>query len=187
MWYFLTGSLAKPANLRSLLKLDQDPDLRPAVVEDVCNMQVRHCNALTEACREPMWTPAEQVRGVAYLVKNAKEEQAMRLFKTDFFAALRCKIKLVHSNGDGYEEEINGLVFILMGSWSTLQNMSMPAISMHPGAVGSNREAQFNWVPVDEDKKGRASSIVLSVPGVAKAADEYLLRFASVPSRYQSI
>jgi hypothetical protein len=46
--YLLTGSLAKAANLRSLLKLDHEPHLQPAVAERVCNMQLRHCNALID-------------------------------------------------------------------------------------------------------------------------------------------
>jgi hypothetical protein len=35
-------------------------------------MQLRHCNALTGACREPVWTPTPETRGFADLVENAE-------------------------------------------------------------------------------------------------------------------
>jgi hypothetical protein len=183
VWYFLTGSLAKAANLRSLLRLDQDPDLRIATVEDVCHIKLGKFNALTESYRDPMWTSTEETQGVAYPVKNEKEEQAMRLFKTDFFAALRCKIKLRSPDGHGYESEINGLTLILLGSWPTLQKMALPSISMYSGAVGSKRAAQFNCVPIDEKKKGRASSITHSAYETKALADDNKSRSLSLKRR----
>lgn len=187
VWYFLTGSLAKHSNLKSLLRLDQDPDFRPATVEGVSHMQLRKFNALTESRREPLWTPTGEAHGVAYLVKDEREEQAMRMFKTDFFVTLRCKIKLHSRDGRDYRSEVNGLTFVLIGSWPVLQNMSTPVISMCPGAVGSKRPSRFDWVPMNEGKKGRASSVILSAPGIALSGAEHESQSPSLRQRSRSL
>ncbi|KAF2134178.1 hypothetical protein P153DRAFT_353365 [Dothidotthia symphoricarpi CBS 119687] len=139
VWYFLTGTLARADKLQRLLKLDVEPETKLASITSLREASERQCKALVELPLYDSSHAHHHTTGTAYLVKNEREEEAMRYFKTSFFQVKRTKIRL-HARTDSDEpEHVDGLVFALVGSQEILREMVSWPIAQMPNGVGSMR------------------------------------------------
>lgn len=112
VWYFLTGELARPGNLRDLLKLDSMPKMRRATVRGLKEITGVNGSLLVEPSSENTETDQNTCNGWAYRVQTEAEETAMRFFKTNIFGIHRCKISFSERDTDGTRPEVEGLVFV---------------------------------------------------------------------------
>jgi hypothetical protein len=133
VWYFLTGSLSKPAYLGKLLKLGTFA-MTTAWVRGLVETKERQCTALFRA------TPTDTVTGCAYLVKSEEEEDRLRYFKTDFFHVARCRMTMLAEASKTGETEVDALTFISSYEVSVFRDMNNMPIAKQPGAVGSARK-----------------------------------------------
>jgi hypothetical protein len=132
-WYFLTGSLSKPAYLGKLLKLNTFA-MTTAWVRGLVETKERQCTSLFRA------TPVDTVTGCAYLVKSEEEENRLRYFKTDFFHVARCRMTMLAEASKTGETEVDALTFISSYEVSVFRDMNNMPIAKQPGAVGSARK-----------------------------------------------
>ncbi|KAI1465082.1 uncharacterized protein F4812DRAFT_466558 [Daldinia caldariorum] len=102
VWYFFYGTLGDPSVLNRLLGCE--PSYRPAsVAHAVIKTWGGKYKALVSTIDDK-----KEVRGQAFLVGNRDQEHCLRLYETDKYDVVRCKIRL-----DG--EKVRGLTFRFIG------------------------------------------------------------------------
>jgi hypothetical protein len=139
VWYFLTGSLSKPAYLGKLLKLDTLA-MTTAWVNGLVERKERQCTALFRATPEQILRGEDTVTGYAYLVKSEEEENRLRCFKTDFFYVARCRMMMLADSSETGETEVDALTFLYSHEVAVFRDMNSQPIAKQPGAVGSARK-----------------------------------------------
>lgn len=113
VWYFLTGEIAQPAKLQTLLKLERMPYTRCATVCGLTTLQHGKFEATVETYIHDDYRYTDKSVGIACLIKDIQAEERLRYFKTDQFRVTRCKITLCPINTSGESHEIDGLTFVI--------------------------------------------------------------------------
>lgn len=110
VWYFFYGNLARPDELRSRLGLTEPPMYVPAQVQGAAMRSWRgKYRALIDSEDSesfPSW-----VDGSAYLVGSKAHEDVLRLYETEKYEVVRCRIYL----RDCSDNVVDGLVFRFAG------------------------------------------------------------------------
>lgn len=102
VWYFFYGTLADGPVLSRIIGLppEQSPHYRSASVRGgrLITWAATYKALVDGSCREA-------VLGLAYLVKNGEDEDALRYYETDRYEVVRCPIRFKHG------EMVMGLTF----------------------------------------------------------------------------
>ncbi|CAO2649077.1 Nn.00g100260.m01.CDS01 [Neocucurbitaria sp. VM-36] len=179
VWYFLTGQISRGDKLMRLLKLDQLPEMRYASINGLVEVQERQCRALVEPGRHQSWWGQDHCVGWAYRVKNEVEERRLRLFKTDFFTVVRCKILMSAKGRSGFQTEVEGLTFVFSGGEDMFRYMNSLPIASIPGSNGWRRRQKTSQrlAPISVPLKASSTTAVTrvettSVPAMIINMDE---------------
>ncbi|KAH7402146.1 hypothetical protein DE146DRAFT_652550 [Phaeosphaeria sp. MPI-PUGE-AT-0046c] len=113
VWYFLTGPIAKPRKLQTLLKLDIEPYKRCAVVHGLTTLHHRQFEVTVESDTDEAYPTLGPSVGAAYIIRSKEAEDRLRYFKTDHFMLVRCKITLCPIHEFGQAHEVDGLTFVI--------------------------------------------------------------------------
>ncbi|OAL49181.1 hypothetical protein IQ07DRAFT_645167 [Pyrenochaeta sp. DS3sAY3a] len=169
VWYFITGELSRPEILMSLLKLDKQPDLRPARVKGLVQITERRCNALFIPSDKHFRQGRDSCIGWAYRVKDANEERLLRYFKTGYFTVMRCTITLSSEGTFGYPSDVQGLTFVCKEMKAAFRERNLMHIASVKGGVGSRRGLQETHIvaPIYVPSKAKSTTSVeeLTVSG----------------------
>lgn len=113
VWYFLTGPIAKPKKLQTLLKLDIEPYKRCAVVHGLTTLRRRQFEVTVESDNNDEYPSLGSSVGAAYLIRSKEAEDRLRYFRTDHFMVVRCKITLCPIHESGQPHDVDGLTFVV--------------------------------------------------------------------------
>jgi hypothetical protein len=156
VWYFLTGSIARPENMRTLWKLDSLPYYRHATADGLTSIRYGKCEALIQSSStKEEWHTKKSV-GTAYLVMDKLSEDRLRYFKTHLFKVIRCKITFCPLNEYAQSHVVNGLTFIydqdLMNEAVIRSTPAQPDLNAEPSLAF---EGYATTLPTEIDSQGR--------------------------------
>ncbi|KAF2647420.1 hypothetical protein K491DRAFT_672115 [Lophiostoma macrostomum CBS 122681] len=104
--YFFYGTLGAPEKLSSLLNLDVQPILHPAVVKGGKIMTWGKYRALVDG------DEGDEVVGWMYEVQNREHEDALRFYEGSAYEVVRCDVEMVGGGG----MVVRGLTFRFRGA-----------------------------------------------------------------------
>lgn len=169
VWYFITGELSRSEILMSLLELGKQPDLRPASVKGLVQINQWQGNALVISSDKYVRQGRDSCIGWAYRVKDAKEERLLRYFKTGYFTVMRCTITLSSEGTFGYPSDVQGFTFVYKEREAAFRDTNLMPIASIESEVGSRRGLQKTHIvaPIYVPSKGEATTSVeeLNVSG----------------------
>jgi hypothetical protein len=156
VWYFVTGPIARPENIRTLWKLDSPPYHRYATADGLTSIRYGKCEALVQSSSTKEQRHTKDSVGVAYLVMDKLSEDRLRYFKTRLFKVLHCKITLHPLKKYAQSHVFDGLTLVY--DQGPLNEAVIRSIPDHPDLKAEPSIAFHGYAltsPTEIDSRGR--------------------------------